>query len=131
MIRPTRNGFTLIEVLIVLTLIIVLASVGLASYTNSVQRAREAVLKEDLFRMNDAIDQFYADRNKYPQSLQDLVSEGYMREVPKDPMTNSAETWTTEAAPPTATDPTAEPGIYRVRSGAEGRSLDGSIYTEW
>jgi len=131
MIRPTRNGFTLIEVLIVLTLIVVLASVGLASYTNSVQRAREAVLKEDLFRMNDAIDQFYADKNKYPQSLQDLVSEGYMREVPKDPMTNSAETWTTEPAPTTPTDTTAEPGIYRVRSGAEGQSFDGSNYTDW
>ena len=79
--------------LIVVTLVVILASVGMATYTNSVHRAREAVLKEDLFRMRDAIDQFYADKNKYPQSLQDLVTDGYLREIPKDPMTNSADTW--------------------------------------
>src|SRR5918995_4808567 len=89
------RGFTLIEVLIVVTLIIVLASVGMATYQNSVRRAREAVLREDLFRMRDAIDQYYADKNKYPQSLQDLVSDGYLREVPKDPITESADTWQT------------------------------------
>ena len=87
----SHRGFTLIEVLIVITLIVVLASMGMASYTNSVQRSREAVLQEDLFRMRDAIDQYYADKNKYPQTLQDLVTDKYLREIPKDPITNSAE----------------------------------------
>ena len=127
----SAGGFTLIEVLVVVTLIVVLASVGMASYTNSVQRAREAVLRENLFRMRDAIDQYYADKNKYPQSLQDLVTDKYLREVPKDPMTNSADTWTTVPAEVDATNPAAEPGVYDVKSGSEGTSLDGSKYADW
>ena len=79
----SARGFTLIEVLIVVTLVVILASIGMATYTNSVHRAREAVLKEDLFRMRDAIDQFYADKNQYPQSLQDLVREGYLARDPE------------------------------------------------
>jgi general secretion pathway protein G len=124
-------GFTLIEVLIVITLIVVLASMGMASYTNSVQRSREAVLREDLFRMRDAIDQYYADKNKYPQSLADLVTDKYLREVPKDPMTNSADTWTTVPAEVDAANPAAEPGVYDVKSGSDRTSLDGSKYADW
>ena len=127
----SSGGFTLIEVLIVITLIVVLASMGMASYTNSVQRAREAVLREDLFRMRDAIDQYYADKTKYPQSLQDLVTDKYLREIPKDPITNSADTWTTVPAEADAANPTAEPGVYDVKSGSEGTSLDGTKYAEW
>jgi general secretion pathway protein G len=89
------------------------------------------VLREDLFRMRDAIDQFYADKNKYPQSLQDLVAEGYMRDIPKDPLTDSADTWTTVAAEPDASNPAAEPGVYDVKSGAEGTARDGSRYADW
>jgi general secretion pathway protein G len=129
-IRPDR-GFTLIEVLVVVTLIVVLASIGMASYGNSVQRSKEAVLKEDLFRMRDAIDQYYADKNKYPQSLADLVTDKYLREVPRDPMTNSADTWTTIPAEMEAANPAAEPGIYDVKSGSEGTSLDGTKYADW
>ena len=103
----------------------------MASYTNSVQRTREAVLREDLFRMRDAIDQYYADKNKYPQSLQDLVTDKYLREIPKDPITNSADTWTTVPAEVDATNPAAEPGVYDVKSGSEGTSLDGSKYADW
>lgn len=125
------RGFTLIEVLIVITLIVVLASVGMPVYQNAVQRAREATLKEDLFRMRDAIDQYYADKNKYPQNLQDLVTDGYLRDVPKDPITNSAETWQTIAAEPDPANVSAEPGIYDVKSGAEGTALDGSAYADW
>ena len=125
------RGFTLIEVLIVITLIVVLASMGMASYTNSVQRSREAVLREDLFRMRDAIDQYYADKNKYPQALQDLVTDKYLREIPKDPMTNSADTWTTVPAETDANNPAAEPGVYDVKSGSEGTSLDGTRYADW
>ena len=128
----SARGFTLIEVMIVVTLVVILASVGMATYTNSVHRAREAVLKEDLFRMRDAIDQFYADRNQYPQGLEDLVSEGYLREVPKDPMTDSAETWDVEQSENDANNPAAVAGIVNVRSGSEAVSpLDGSKYAEW
>jgi general secretion pathway protein G len=125
------RGFTLIEVLIVITLVIILASMGLATYTNSVRRSREAVLKEDLFRMRDAIDQYYADKNKYPASLQDLVSEGYLREIPKDPITDSADTWQTENAEPDPNNVSAEPGIYNVKSGSEETAMDGTKYSEW
>jgi general secretion pathway protein G len=128
----SERGFTLIEVLIVVTLVIILASIGMATYTNSVHRAREAVLREDLFRMRDAIDQFYADKNQYPQSLQDLVSEGYLRELPKDPMTDSADTWNAIPAEHDASNPAAPAGIFNVKSGSEAVSpLDGSKYSDW
>jgi general secretion pathway protein G len=126
-----RNGFTLIELLIVITLVIVLASVGLATYTNSVRRSREAVLREDLFRMRDAIDQYYADKNKYPSALQDLVSDGYLRAIPKDPITDSADTWQTVPAEPDPNNPAAEPGVFNVKSGAQETAMDGSAYSEW
>jgi general secretion pathway protein G len=124
-------GFTLIEVLIVVVLVIVLASVGLATYTNSVRRAREAVLREDLFRMRDAIDQYYADKNKYPATLQDLVSDGYLRNIPKDPITDSTDTWQTENAEPDPNNVSAEPGIVNVKSGSEEMSMEGTKYSEW
>src|SRR6476661_7707623 len=88
-------GFTLMEIMIVMALIVTLAGVGLSLYGNSVTRAKEATLKEDLFRMRDAIDQYYADKNKYPSNLETLVSDGYMRRVPEDPITHSADTWQT------------------------------------
>jgi general secretion pathway protein G len=118
--------------MIVVTLVVILASIGMSTYTNSVHRAREAVLKEDLFRLRDAIDQFYADKNQYPQSLQDLVSEGYLREIPKDPMTDSAETWVEDQSENDANNPAAIAGIKNVKSGSEAVSpLDGSKYAEW
>ena len=129
--RSESKGFTLIEVLIVVTLVVILASVGMATYTNSTQRAREAVLKEDLFRMRDAIDQYYADKNKYPSSLQDLVSEKYLREIPKDPFTDSTDTWQEIPAEPDPNNPASEPGVYDVKSGSEGTSLDGQKYSDW
>src|SRR5262245_42214033 len=112
------RGFTLIEVLIVVTLVVTLASIALPTYINGVRRSREAVLSEDLFRMRDAIDQYNADKNKYPKALQDLVSDGYLREIPKDPITDSADTWQTVPAEPDSSNPTAEPGVYNVKSGA-------------
>ena len=125
------RGFTLIELLIVITLIVILAAVGMPIYNNSVRRTQEATLKENLFRMRDAIDQYYADKTKYPQSLQDLVSEKYLREVPKDPVTDSADTWVTVPADPDPNNPAAEPGVYDVKSGAEGTAMDGSSYADW
>lgn len=121
----------MIEVLVVVTLIVLLASIGMVQYRNSVQSAKEAVLKENLFRMRDAIDQYYADKNKYPQALADLVSEGYLREIPKDPMTDSADTWQTIAAEPDPNNPAAEPGVYDVKSGSERTALDGTRYADW
>lgn len=126
-----QRGFTLIEVLIVITLIVILAAISLPQYQNSVRRSREAVLKEDLFRMRDVISQYYADKNKWPASLQDLVSEGYLREVPEDPFTDSAETWVTVPAEPDPANPASEPGIEDVKSGAEGTALDGTNYSDW
>jgi general secretion pathway protein G len=129
--RASAAGFTLIEVLVVVSLVVLLASIGMNQYRNSVQFGREAVLKEDLFRMRDAIDQYHADKGKYPQSLEDLVSDGYLREVPKDPITGSSDTWQTVPAEPDPTNASAEPGIYDVKSGSEAQALDGTQYADW
>jgi len=129
--RTSFAGFTLIELMVVMALIVVLASVGLTLYANSVTRAKESVLKEDLFRMRDAIDQFYADKGKYPATLQDLVSEKYLRTIPRDPFTNSADTWREMPSEPDPNNPTAQPGVYDVRSGSEQTALDGTKYSEW
>jgi general secretion pathway protein G len=121
----------MIEVLVVLTLIVILASMGMVQYKNSVTRAQEAVLKENLFRMRDAIDQYYADKSKYPQGLTDLVSDGYLREIPDDPMTKSKDTWTTTQAEPDPNNPASQVGIYDVKSGSERLALDGTRYADW
>ena len=125
------RGFTMIEMLIVMTLVVVLSSMGLVQYRNSIRRTQEAVLKENLFRMRDAMDQFYADKNKWPTDLSELVSEGYIREVPEDPFTKSKDTWRTEQAEPDANNPAAGIGIDNVFSGSEETALDGSKYSEW
>jgi general secretion pathway protein G len=124
-------GFTLVELLIVISLIGVLAAMGMVQYKNSVQRGRESVLKTDLFHMRDAIDQYYADKGKYPSSLDALVTDGYLRKIPEDPITNSSTTWQTVPAEPDPANPSAEPGIYDVKSGATGTALDGTNYSEW
>jgi general secretion pathway protein G len=129
--RASGAGFTLIELMIVMSLIVILASIGLAVYTNSVTKAKESVLKEDLFRMRDAIDQYYSDKAKYPSSLQDLVSEKYLRSIPVDPFTNSADTWREVPAEPDPGNPTVQPGVYDVRSGSELKALDGTNYSDW
>ena len=129
--RRAAAGFTLIELMVVVALISVLAGMGVVMYRNSIQRTREAVLREDLFRMRDAIDQYYADKAKYPASLESLVSDGYLRQIPVDPITNSSETWVTVPSEPDPGDPTAEVGIFDIKSGAEGTSIDGSNYADW
>lgn len=126
-----QRGFTLIEMLIVVTLIVVLAGIGLATYATSVRRAREATLKEDLFRMNDALDQYHADKGNWPPDLASLVSGGYLRQIPKDPITDSTETWQTKMSEPDASDPNASPGIEAVSSGAPGTAMDGTNYSDW
>ena len=135
MIAATRarrdGGFTLVELLIVISLISILAAMSVVQYRNSVQNTREAVLHTDLFRMRDAIDQYYADKGKYPSGLDSLVSEGYMRKIPDDPITKSADSWQTVPAEPDPNNPSAEPGIYDVKSGAQGTALDGTAYSDF
>jgi general secretion pathway protein G len=121
----------MIELLVVVSVIVVLAAVGMVQYRNGVTRAQEAVLKEDLFRMRDALDQFHADKQKYASSLEDLVTGGYLREIPKDPFTQSSESWVPVQAEPDSSDPEALLGIYNVKSGSERTALDGTKYSEW
>ena len=125
------DGFTLIELLVVISLVMILSSVAMSSYRQSVIAAKEAALKSDLFHMRDAIDQYYADKAKYPDSLQTLVSDGYLRSIPKDQFTNSTDTWVTTPAeaPPGTT--TTTPGIYDVKSGSDMTGIDGSRYADW
>ncbi len=125
------SGFTLIELMVVMALISVLAGMGVILYRNSITSSREAVLKTDLFRMRDAIDQYYADKGKYPADLQALVTDGYLRDVPLDPFTDTRDSWQTIPAEPDPANPSAEVGIYDVKSGAEGTAIDGTKYNEW
>jgi len=130
-IQRLDPGFTMIELLVVMTLIVILATMGMTQYRASVIHAREATLKEDLFRMRDAIDQYYADKGQYPSTLDALVSDGYMRKIPDDPFTKSNSTWQTIPAEPDPNNPVAEPGVYDVKSGSDATALDGTKYSEW
>ena len=125
------HGFTLVELLIVMAIAVILASVGLALYGTSVTRAKEAALSEDLFQMRKAIDEYYADKQKYPPSLDALVTEKYLREIKPDPFTQSVESWQTTMSEPDAANPSAETGIWNVKSGAPGTGTDGRPYSEW
>ena len=125
------GGFTIIELMVVMTVIVILASLGMVQYRNSVRRAEEATLKENLFRMRDAMDQFYADKNKWPNDLSELVSEGYIREIPTDPITKSKDSWRTDTAEPDGNNPSSSGGIDNVHSGSEETALDGTQYSEW
>jgi general secretion pathway protein G len=124
------HGWTLIELLVVLSLIMILASVAMNQYNTSIRTAQEAVLKTNLFRMHDAIDQYFSDKGQYPASLQTLVSEGYLRDVPTDPITRSKDTWVTTPAEPDPSRPSSDTGIYSVASGSDGTALDGTRYAD-
>ena len=131
MARRTASGFTLIELLIVMSLIVVLAGIGLATHSNAQRRAREAVLKENLFRMRDSIDQYYADKNEYPSALDALVTGRYLRAVPIDPFTDSAVTWQTTMSEIDAANPSAQPGVFDVKSGSDRAAMNGTQYSDW
>jgi general secretion pathway protein G len=128
-----EKGFTLIELIIVITLIGILVGLGLPQFKNSTKRAREAALKEDLYQMRKLINQYLVDKGKYPQSLQALVDEEYLYRIPVDPMTKSAETWI--EIPQTLTmeemSTGVMPGIMDVQSGSEELSTEGTKYNTW
>ena len=124
-------GFTMIELMIVLALISILATMGLAQYRQSVIYTKESVLKQDLFHMRDAIDQYFADKGQYPSTLDALVSDGYIRKLPEDPFTKSNSSWQTVPAEPDPNNPTAEAGVFDVKSGSDATALDGSKYADW
>ena len=126
-----NQGFTLIELLVVMTIVVIIASVGMTLYGSSVTRAKEAALTEDLFQMRKAIDEYYADKQKYPSSLDALVTEKYLREIKPDPFTLTVDTWQTTMSDPDPANPSAEAGIWNVKSGAPGTGTDGRPYSEW
>jgi general secretion pathway protein G len=126
--RFAVRGFTLIELLIVITIIGILITLAQPSYNRAVTAAKEATLKENLFILRDAIDQYYADNAKYPMSLTDLTEKKYIRRVPKDPVTGSVDTW---AFVYFTDDQGQQQGIFDVKSGSEAVALDGTGYNEW
>jgi len=132
---PSRKrsllGFTLIELMIVMAIIAVLMSVAIPIYNRSIIRSKESVLKNNLYTMRTVIDEYTYDKQKAPQNLSDLVSEGYLRQVPVDPMTNSADTWKLIMEDASNTVNQSEPGIFDVRSGSDKTSLEGSPYSDW
>ena len=130
--RAPVSGFTMIELLVVLSIIMILSSIILVQYRQSVTAAREAVLRSDLHLMRDAIDQYYADKGTYPSSLDTLVSEGYLRAIPDDPFNKGRkDNWVTTPSEPDPNNPTAATGIYDVKLASDGTSLDGSKYADW
>ncbi len=120
-----RRGFTLIELLVVLSIIATLLAIAVPRYFQHVDRSKEAVLRENLSAVRDAIDQYHADKGKWPESLGSLADSRYLRAVPVDPVTGSADTWIT--VPP----PDGAIGVYDIHSGAEGMASNGQAYGEW
>ena len=126
-----RRGFTLIELMIVMAVITVLVSIAVPMYQKSILRSKESVLKNNLFTLRTVIDEYTYDKGKAPQALQDLVTEGYLRVVPVDPMTGSSESWKIIMEDATTSINQAEPGIFDVKSGSDKTSLDGTAYADW
>ena len=125
------SGFTLIELLIVMSIIVILVSIAIPLYQKSLIRTKESVLKNNLMALRTVIDEYTYDKQKAPQSLQDLVQEGYLREVPRDPMTDSNTTWRIVMEDATQSVNQTEPGIFDVHSGSDRMGLDGTPYSDW
>jgi general secretion pathway protein G len=130
-IRKHNAGFTLIELLIVMAIIGVLATVAIPSFVGAVKQAKEAVLKEDLHVLRSAIDSYTMDKQKAPQSLDDLIQDGYLKAIPQDPMTKSTTTWVTNMSDALHSVDQTDPGIDDVHSGSEETGSDGQAYSSW
>lgn len=135
--RKPQNAFTLIELLVVMAIIATLLSIAVPRYFHSLTKSREAILQQDLEVMRDAIDKYYGDKGHYPDTLDDLVAQKYLRKIPPDPITDSETTWVT-TPPPTDIANTAQPttdaakaGVYGLHSGAVGNGSNGTPYSTW
>lgn len=130
-IRRAIRGFTLIELMVVMAIISILLAIALPIYQKSIVRSKESVLRNNLFTIRSMIDEYTIDKQKAPETLQDLVSEGYLRQVPVDPMTNSDQTWHIIMEDTPAGGSTNPPGIFDVKSGSDKMSLEGTPYSDW
>ena len=126
-----ERGFTLIELMVVMAVIAILASIAIPSFINAVKHAREAVLREDLHTMRQAIDSYTVDKEKAPQSLDDLVQAGYLKQIPVDPMTGTSDSWMPDTSDTLMDIDQTDGGINNVHSGSQGTSTDGSTYNTW
>lgn len=131
--RPARRrfGYTLIELMIVMAIISVLVSIAVPLYQKALLRTKESLLKNNLFTMRTVIDEYTFDKKKAPQALQDLVSEGYLRAIPIDPITGSDQTWRVVMEDALTSVDQTQPGIWDVHSGSDQKSLEGTPYSEW
>lgn len=129
--QGNQKGFTLIELLVVTAIIGLLSAIAVGNYQRSIRKAKEAVLRENLWTMRSQINMYFADKGRYPYDLQQLVDDRYLRKVPKDPITDSTSTWIPIPADFAEEDISLEPGIMDIQSGANGSGMDGSSYAEW
>lgn len=129
--KKQEAGFTLMELMIVMAIISVLATLAIPSFIGAIKSAREAVLREDLHVMRAAIDSYTMDKQKAPQSMDDLVQNGYLRNIPEDPMTHSRETWVTDTSDSLHSVDETDPGIDDIHSGSDETGSDGQPYSAW
>jgi general secretion pathway protein G len=129
--RRTDRGFTLIELMIVISLILILVSISIPVYNQSILRAKESVLRQDLFQLRSLISQYTLDKQKAPQALDDLVQAGYLKQIPNDPMTGTNSSWTVDQEDSLMSVDQQDPGISDVHSGSSGTASDGTAYSAW